>query len=135
MGTNDLQRSEDFYDAIFNVLGYSRQPAWTEGWAMWGDDNNPDEGFSFCICPPFDGHTATAGNGTMFAFSADNAELVRRFHAAGLLAGGEDEGAPGTRTLYGPDFYVAYLRDPDGHKLACVYRGYSPEADNYTVEE
>lgn len=135
MGTNDLQRSEDFYDAIFNVLGYSRQPAWTEGWAMWGEDNNPDEGFSFCICPPFDGHTATAGNGTMFAFSADNAELVRRFHAAGLLAGGENEGVPGTRTLYGPDFYVAYLRDPDGHKLACVYRGYSPEADNYTVEE
>lgn len=135
IGTNDLQRSVDFYDAIFNVLGYSRQPAWTEGWAMWGDDDNPDEGFSFCICPPFDGYTATAGNGTMFAFSADNAELVRRFHAAGLLAGGENEGDPGTRTAYGPDFYVAYLRDPDGHKLACVYRGYSPEADNDTDEQ
>lgn len=135
MGTNDLQRSVDFYDAIFNVLGYSRQPAWTEGWAMWGEDNNPDEGFSLCICPPFDGQTATAGNGTMFAFCADNAELVRRFHAAGLRAGGENEGAPGTRTAYGPDFYVAYLRDPDGHKLACVCRGYSPEADNYAEEQ
>ena len=65
IGTNDLQRAAAFYDAIFNVLGYSRLPAWTEDWAMWGDEKNPDEGFSFCICPPFDGHPATAGNGTM----------------------------------------------------------------------
>ncbi|HHT2691564.1 TPA: VOC family protein, partial [Enterobacter asburiae] len=115
IGTNDLQRAVAFYDAIFNVLGYSRLPAWTEDWAMWGDENNPDEGFSFCICPPFDRQPATAGNGTMFAFRAANAELVRRFHAAGLLAGGKSEGMPGTRTAYGPDFYVAYLRDPDGH--------------------
>ncbi|TBO73891.1 VOC family protein, partial [Klebsiella quasipneumoniae subsp. similipneumoniae] len=41
IGTNDFQRSVDFYDAIFNVLGYSRLPAWTESWAMWGDKNNP----------------------------------------------------------------------------------------------
>lgn len=86
IGTNDLQRAAAFYDAIFKVLGYSRLPAWTKDWAMWGDENNPDEGFSFCICPPFDRQPATAGNGTMFAFRAANAELVRRFHAAGLLA-------------------------------------------------
>ncbi|BEK74207.1 VOC family protein [Enterobacter asburiae] len=135
IGTNDLQRAAAFYDAIFNVLGYSRVPAWTEDWAMWGDENNPDEGFSFCICPPFDRQPATAGNGTMFAFRADNAELVRRFHAVGLLAGGKSEGMPGTRTAYGPDFYVAYLRDPDGHKLACVCQHYSPEADEYSKEQ
>jgi catechol 2,3-dioxygenase-like lactoylglutathione lyase family enzyme len=135
IGTNDLQRSVDFYDAIFNVLGYSRQPAWTEDWVMWGNKNNPDEMFNFCICPPFDQQPATAGNGTMFAFRADNAELVRRFHAAGLLAGGKNEGAPGTRTAYGPDFYVAYLRDPDGHKLACVCHPYSPEVDTFVDEE
>ena len=104
IGTNDFQRSVDFYDAIFNVLGYSRLPAWTESWAMWGDKNNPEKAFSFCICPPFDGHSATAGNGTMFAFQADNAEIVRQFHAAGLLAGGQNEGAPGTRPAYGPTF-------------------------------
>ena len=135
IGTNDLQRAAAFYDAIFNVLGYSRLPAWTEDWAMWGDEKNPDEGFSFCICPPFDRQPATAGNGTMFAFRAANAELVRRFHAAGLLAGGKSEGMPGTRTAYGPDFYVAYLRDPDGHKLACVCQHYSPEADTFPDEE
>ncbi|HDS2795165.1 TPA: VOC family protein [Enterobacter asburiae] len=135
IGTNDLQRAAAFYDAIFKVLGYSRLPAWTKDWAMWGDENNPDEGFSFCICPPFDRQPATAGNGTMFAFRAANAELVRRFHAAGLLAGGKSEGMAGTRTAYGPDFYVAYLRDPDGHKLACVCQHYSPEADTFPCEE
>jgi hypothetical protein len=36
IGTNDFQRSVDFYEAIFKVLGYSRLPAWTESWAMWG---------------------------------------------------------------------------------------------------
>jgi catechol 2,3-dioxygenase-like lactoylglutathione lyase family enzyme len=46
IGTNDLQRAAAFYDAIFNVLGYSRLPAWTEDWAMWGDENNPDEGLA-----------------------------------------------------------------------------------------
>lgn len=135
IGTNDLQRAAAFYDAIFKVLGYSRLPAWTKDWAMWGDENNPDEGFSFCICPPFDRQPATAGNGTMFAFRAANAELVRRFHAAGLLAGGKSEGMPGTRTAYGPDFYVAYLRDPDGNKLACVCQHYSPETDEYSKEQ
>jgi hypothetical protein len=49
---------------------------------MWGNENHPDDEFSFCICPPFDQQPATAGNGTMFAFRADSAEIVRRFHAA-----------------------------------------------------
>lgn len=135
IGTNDFQRSVDFYDAIFNVLGYSRLPAWTESWAMWGDKNNPEKAFSFCICPPFDGHSATAGNGTMFAFQADNAEIVRQFYAAGLLAGGQNKGAPGTRPAYGPDFYVAYLRDPDGNKLACVCQHYSPATDKFVNQK
>ena len=135
IGTNDFQRAVNLYDAIFNVLGYSRLPARTDSWAMWGNENHPDDEFSFCICPPFDQQPATAGNGTMFAFRADSAEIVRRFHAAGLRAGGKDEGVPGTRTAYGPDFYVAYLRDPDGHKLACVCQHYSPDADKLSGEE
>ncbi|EBX5888779.1 glyoxalase [Salmonella enterica subsp. enterica] len=70
----------------------------------------------------------------MFAFKANNADLVRRFHAAALLAGGEDEGMPGTRIAYGSDFYVAYLCDPDGHKLACVCQPYFPEMDKFVKE-
>lgn len=87
------------------------------------------EGFSFCICPPFNNKPATAGNGTMFSFKASSAQEVRKFHAAGLRHGGSDEGKPGIREMYGPDFYVAYLRDPDGHKLACVCYPFHPEKD------
>ncbi|MDI7660461.1 VOC family protein [Cronobacter universalis] len=127
IGTNHLDRMTAFYDAVFDVLGIPRIPSWTEGWATWGEPLG--EGFSFCICPPFNKKPATAGNGTMFSFKASSAEEVRKFHAAGLRNGGTDEGKPGVREAYGPDFYVAYLRDPDGHKLACVCYPFSPESD------
>ena len=53
---------------------------------------------------------------------------VNRFHDAALANGGTSEGAPGLRLLYNPDFYAAYVRDPDGNKLAVVCRGFtSPE--------
>ena len=128
IGSNDLPAMTRFYDAIFAVLGVPRTPAWSETWAMWGEP--PEKGFSFCICPPFDNNRATPGNGTMFSFRASSAEQVRQFHAAGLKNGGSDEGAPGLREAYGPDFYVAYLRDPEGHKLACVCHPWHPEIDN-----
>ena len=68
--------------------------------------------------PPFDGRPATAGNGSMVAFEASNQAQVRALHAAALAAGGTDEGAPGFRAAYGPRFYVGYLRDPQGNKIA-----------------
>ncbi|WEP48363.1 VOC family protein [Cronobacter dublinensis subsp. beijingensis] len=125
IGTNDPDRMIAFYDAIFKVLGVSRLPSWTEGWATWGEPI--ETGFSFCICEPYNQQKATAGNGTMFSFRAASAAQVREFHAAGLRHGGSDEGRPGIREAYGPDFYVAYLRDPDGHKLACVCYPFHPE--------
>ncbi|MFN3824220.1 MAG: VOC family protein [Pseudorhodobacter sp.] len=124
VGTNDLPRAVAFYDAIFDVLGHARLPDWADGWAAWGEDY--DAGFSFCLCPAFDGQAATPGNGTMFAFRAKSAAEVRQIHAAGLAHGGEDAGAPGTRVDYGPAFFVAYLRDPDGNKLAAVFHRHDP---------
>jgi len=127
VGTDDLPRAIRFYDAIFTVLGQSRLPGWSEGWVGWGQDY--DSGYGFWLCHPFNGGPASAGNGTMFAFKAESAAQVRRFHAAGLLHGGSDDGPPGTRADYGPEFYVAYLRDPDGNKLAAVFHHYDPRAD------
>lgn len=126
-GTNDLRRAIRFYDAIFAVLEQPRLPGWSQGWAGWGTDATAGTGF--WICEPFDVAPASVGNGTMIAFPAQTADQVRRFHTAGLANGGSDEGAPGTRERYEPDFYVAYLRDPDGNKLSCFCYHYDPAKD------
>lgn len=127
VGVSDLARAIRFYDAVFETIGHGRLPDWTDGWAGWGKDY--DSGYGFWICPPFDGKPPSRGNGTMLAFKAESAAQVRAFHAAGLVTGGFDEGAPGTRNDYGPEFYVAYLRDPDGNKLAAVFHRYDPTDD------
>ena len=72
----------------------------------------------FYVKPPSDGGPASAGNGSMVAFEASNQAQVRALHAAALAAGGTDEGAPGFRAAYGPRFYVGYLRNPQGNKIA-----------------
>jgi predicted lactoylglutathione lyase len=77
------------------------------------------------ICKPFDGAPATAGNGSMVALRAKNWLQVGAFHAAALANGGTSEGNPGLRLQYNPDFYAAYVRDPDGNKLAVVCRGFT----------
>jgi catechol 2,3-dioxygenase-like lactoylglutathione lyase family enzyme len=56
------------------------------------------------------------------AFQAEDADMVRRFHAAGLAAGGRDNGAPGERT-YHPGYFAAFLPDPDGNNVVAVYHG------------
>ena len=72
----------------------------------------------FYVKPTFDGAPASAGNGSMIAFEATSQAEVRVLHAAALAAGGSDEGQPGFRATYGPRFYVSYLRDPQGNKIA-----------------
>jgi catechol 2,3-dioxygenase-like lactoylglutathione lyase family enzyme len=130
LGTNDLERSRRFYDAVMATLGQSRcdttgEPNW-ESWAGWG--TYEDEGrtqTALWVCLPFDKRPATVGNGTMIAFKAKSWQQVDAFHAAALANGGRSEGQPGLRTQYNPDFYAAYVRDPDGNKLAVVCRGYT----------
>ena len=127
VGADDFNSAVRFYDAIFDALGQDRLPDASEGWAGWGKPY--DSGFSFWICPPFDSAPAKPGNGVMFAFRATSAAEVRAFHAAGIAHGGQDEGPPGIRDYYEPDFYVAYLRDPHGNKLAAVFHRYDPAKD------
>src|SRR3546814_11552422 len=69
---------------------------------------------------PADGRPFQRGNGYHVAFLAPDEETVQRFHAAALDNGGSDEGGPGLRRFYAPDYYGAYLRDPDGNKLQAV---------------
>jgi catechol 2,3-dioxygenase-like lactoylglutathione lyase family enzyme len=111
-----------------HALGHAALPDMGEGWAGWGKDY--EGGFGLYLCPPFDGQRAHAGNGLMLAFAADSAARVRDLHTLALASGGTDEGAPGTRDYYEPAFYVAYVRDPDGHKLAFVFHHYDAATDH-----
>jgi catechol 2,3-dioxygenase-like lactoylglutathione lyase family enzyme len=124
LGSSDLDRSCAFYDAALGALGHERSPESTESWIGWGPKH--DDGVSLWVARPFDGKPPTAGNGTMVTLRASSAAQVQAFHAAALANGGRDEGAPGTRPRYDPSFYVAYVRDPDGNKLACAFVHYEP---------
>jgi catechol 2,3-dioxygenase-like lactoylglutathione lyase family enzyme len=104
----------------------TNDPDWdriSAGWGIYEDDGVRE--LAFWVGTPVNQQPATAGNGTMLAFRAQSWNEVDQFHAAALAQGGSSEGAPGLRPHYNPDFYAAYVRDPDGNKLAAVCRGFT----------
>ena len=116
LGTNDLARAKTFYDAVMPTLGLVCRD-FDDSEAGYGA---PGDSYTrLWIGTPYDGRPATVGNGSMPAFDAPTQGAVDAFHAAALANGGSDEGAPGLRS-YGPNFYAAYVRDPDGNKLSAV---------------
>lgn len=119
VGSDDLARSERFYSAILSALNY-RLTEGPEGlsYALPHLPGQPSALPDFYVKPTFDGHPASAGNGAMVAFEAPIQQQVRELHSAALAAGGVNEGQPGFRASYGPHFYVGYLRDPQGNKIA-----------------
>ena len=119
IGANDLPSSGRFYSAILTPLGYARTDA-GNGMVFSLPDvpERPDGPATIYVIKPYDGREATVGNGSMTAFRTSTHALVRTIHAAGIQAGGTDEGAPGFRAEYTEHFYVAYLRDPVGNKIA-----------------
>jgi catechol 2,3-dioxygenase-like lactoylglutathione lyase family enzyme len=120
IGTDDLARSVAFYDAALAPLGIERVPSKWETWAAW---RRPGEAATLWVGRPYDGRPANRGNGWMAAFAAPSRPAVDAAHAAALAAGGQDEGAPGPRPHFAPDYYGAYVRDPDRNKLHFVRRG------------
>lgn len=115
LGTNDFARALPFYQAVMDVLGH---PVLFQGDGMiaYGEATGP----KLFIVPPFDGQEARAGNGVHAAFLVSSRPQVDAFHAAALAHGGSDEGPPGPRPHYHPNYYGAYVRDPDGNKLQAV---------------
>jgi len=119
IGANDVQASGRFYEAILSPLGYETEQEEGQFCFSLPSVADPSNGpGTIHVAQPFDGQTATAGNGIMLAFRAGSKDEVNAAHAGGLANGGSDEGAPGYREAYEDDFYVAYLRDPLGNKLA-----------------
>jgi catechol 2,3-dioxygenase-like lactoylglutathione lyase family enzyme len=119
VGADDMVRARRFYTAFLPALGYDLEDG-PEGlsFALPVTPGQRPVHPDFYVKAPFDGAPASAGNGTMIAFEARDQSHVRALHAAALAAGGIDEGAPGFRASYGAGFYVGYLRDPQGNKIA-----------------
>ncbi|UWR14039.1 VOC family protein [Sulfitobacter sp. M368] len=119
VGADDIALAKRFYSAFLPALGYGLAEG-AEGlsFALPVAPGQSPVLPDFYVKPTFNGQPATAGNGAMVAFEAGSQSQVRQLHAAALAAGGQDEGQPGFRASYGPRFYVCYLRDPQGNKIA-----------------
>ena len=109
LGTNDLQRAAKFYDAIAAELETPRMMEF-DTFIAWGKPGGAGIG----LTKPYDGKTATIGNGVMVALEAKDEAQVQRLYDIALANGGSCEGPPGPR---GEGFYAGYFRDPDGNKL------------------
>ena len=119
VGTNDIDKSKTFYDAVFGALG--GKPAITDPKGRLIYLHN---GGLFLVTPPIDGQPATVGNGSTIGFAVTSTELADAWHAAGVAAGGKAiEDPPGWREGGGNKLYLAYLRDPDGNKICTMMRG------------
>jgi len=119
VGADDIACAKRFYAAFLPALDYQLKEG-PEGlsYVLPVEPGQSSVLPDFYVKPTFNGQPASAGNGAMVAFEARNQSQVRDLHAAALAAGGFDEGQPGFRASYGPHFYVAYLRDPQGNKIA-----------------
>lgn len=116
-GVNDLRRSGAFYDGVLAALGYVR--VWADADAIGYGESGQNDKFALFARP---GEAAAPGAGFHLAFAAPSRSAVDEFHAAALLLGGQDLGAPGLRTHYAPTYYAAFVADPDGYKLEAVHQ-------------
>ncbi len=116
IGSNDVTRARAFYDGLTRSLGLERLADYPGAIAYGRPGGRPQ----LWILTPLDKNTASVGNGITVGLEAPDRPSVDAAHKAGLAAGGKDEGAPGLRPHYHPNYYGGYLRDPDGNKICVV---------------
>ena len=122
VGSNDIERSKRFYDAVLGTLGAGgplRNTASTGHARLF----YRHDGGTFCVSEPIDGQTATFANGGTVGFKCISPQQVREFHDTAVAHGGTSiEDAPGLREGNLGAMHLAYVRDPDGNKLCALYR-------------
>jgi catechol 2,3-dioxygenase-like lactoylglutathione lyase family enzyme len=117
IGTNDLDKSKAFYDAVLGALGVPAG-AVDRHRVFW---RTPTGIFSVTL--PINGQPATIGNGGTVGFACTSPAQADAWHAAGLAQGGTTcEDPPGVREGAAGKLYLAYLRDPDGNKICALHR-------------
>lgn len=116
LGTNDITRAANFYDALLAELGAKRIMDFDTFIAWSTSKTSP----ALSVIKPYDGNAASVGNGVMVALTATSSEQVKRVYEKAMSLGAKDEGAPGQR---GQGFYAAYFRDLDGNKLNVCFFG------------
>ncbi|MGN6514605.1 MAG: VOC family protein [Rhizomicrobium sp.] len=114
VGVRDVARAATFYDPVLKALGYKRVMEFLPYAIGYGERGGHPE---FWIQLPHNQQPASNGNGTHVGFSARNKGQVNTFHAAALAAGGSNDGEPGPRPDYGPQYYGAFIYDLDGNKI------------------
>jgi catechol 2,3-dioxygenase-like lactoylglutathione lyase family enzyme len=118
VGSNDIDRSRKFYDALFGVIG--GKPAVVDPRGRLFYMHN---GGIFMVSKPIDGQAATHANGGTIGFATASPEQAEAWHNAGVAHGGTSiEDPPGVRESAVGPLYLAYLRDPDGNKLCAMHR-------------
>ncbi len=116
IGTNDMAKARSFYDGMVAPLGLSPLIVVDGGTG----DGRKDGRAQLWIVQPLDKQGATAGNGITVGLEAPDRASVDSAYAAAMAGGGTDEGKPGIRAHYHPNYYGAYVRDPDGNKVCLV---------------
>ncbi|XHH30151.1 VOC family protein [Xanthomonas euroxanthea] len=123
VGSNDIARSRQFYDAVLGgVLGAAGplvNPAGSGHVRLF----YRHAGSTFAVSEPINDAPATSGNGATVGFTCSSPEQVQAFHDAAVAAGGVSiEDPPGERESRMGAVWLAYVRDPDGNKLCAIYR-------------
>jgi catechol 2,3-dioxygenase-like lactoylglutathione lyase family enzyme len=123
VGSNDIERSKRFYDAVLGTLG-AGEPVRNVAASGHTRLFYRHEGGTFAISEPIDGEPATVANGATVGFKCQSPEQVREFHDVAVAHGGVSiEEAPGLRGGAGLGaMHLAYVRDPDGNKLCAIHR-------------
>lgn len=116
IGSNDLAKAKPFYDRLLKPLGLVRHADYPNAVGYGPTGGRPQ----LWVLSPLDKNAATVGNGVTVGLEAADRAAVDACHAAAMAAGGKDEGAPGLRTHYHPNYYGAYVRDLDGNKICVV---------------